>query len=1168
MSAGPKDEKRIFATAMALKTAAERQAYLEEACGSDAALRARLTALLGAREDRSDFLDQFLSAPDAALHDSIEAPGTVVDRYKLLERIGEGGMAVVYMAEQQQPIRRKVALKIIKLGMDTKQVIARFEAERQALAMMDHPNIAKVLDAGATETGRPYFVMELVQGVSVTEYCDKNNLSTKERLGLFIQVCHAVQHAHQKGIIHRDIKPSNVMVTRRDGTPVPKVIDFGIAKATNQKLTEKTLFTRYAHIIGTPAYMSPEQAELSDLDIDTRSDIYSLGVLLYELLTGTTPFSEEELRKAGYLEMQRIIREQEPSKPSTKLSTLGETSTDIAKHRGCTPDLLVRAVRGDLDWIVMKCLEKDRVRRYDTVSILLGDIQRHLRHEPVSAGPPTALYRMRKFVRRHRIGLMAGTVVVAATFLGLVINITLYKRLEEASVDRRISVIQRLYAEGRYQAALAEMENQELDKAKDTKARLLYARILSDVGRREEAEVHLQGLVEAEPETAGAAHYLLARLYLGNAPKESQEHRLRAEQILPRTADGYALRALTAATPDEALKWLNDGLRLFPSHYASRKARALVHHGLRDHASMLRDAETMIAMRPQDSMSYALRALAQREVGQLKEALLDHNQAIEVCDIEAELPILYEQRQETFWLLGNYSAALQDARRCVDLAPNRLGYRVPLARALFKLEQYEAAKQEFTRLRADQGALWQAVRTMVQYTLDTARAGDALHIPDSLAAVWPFLHLPKYVDLNTQLEQKGVRLVAGSLDLSSWSPDGAQLAYGRSELCTWGDNTLQGRGIGSPVVARGIEILDLASGRTRTLVAWGGGPAWSPDGHFIAFVRARDMTTENEAEVWLVPAGGGTPKRLAQGAYPSWTSDAAHLYFHSRARSAVCCVDITKPAGEPVEVATCPGLYPAVSPDERYLAYATGGELTVVDLGSGEKLIKWVVPGPEKYCCVRWSPDGKEISLGVLGTRSYCSGLWVFDFEHKQGWHLLDTEAICCNWSSDRSRVALDVFFPVSEIWMAEVDPNVPTWKTLAPAQSRGEYIRSEWPKYVASYVRAWHMEEKGIWHMEKEGILKNLIAVGVNQYEYGEYEDALWTLQRVAELRQSQGVGPDVETDAHIVMTLHQIGRREEAAEALRELRRIYKRAEDAHHVRYLHKVEQCLAGDNSEAY
>src|SRR4030042_7148990 len=294
-----------------------RSDYIKAACGDDSELLERVESLLKIRENPGNFLESPLFIDQPLLNTfPEEQPGTIIDRYKLLEKIGEGGMAVVYMAEQEKPIRRKVALKIIKLGMDTKSVIARFEVERQALAMMDHPNIAKVFDAGATETGRPYFVMELVTGVSITEYCDKNSLSTKDRLALFLQVCNAVQHAHQKGIIHRDIKPSNVMVTHHDGKPVPKVIDFGIAKAINQRLTEKTLFTRYAHLIGTPAYMSPEQAQLSRLDVDTRTDIYSLGVLLYELLTGTTLLGEEALRKAGYVEMQRIIREQEPVKPS------------------------------------------------------------------------------------------------------------------------------------------------------------------------------------------------------------------------------------------------------------------------------------------------------------------------------------------------------------------------------------------------------------------------------------------------------------------------------------------------------------------------------------------------------------------------------------------------------------------------------------------------------------------------------------------------------------------------------------------------------------------------------------------------------------------------------------------------------------------------------------
>ena len=421
MVAKSNDIEAIYNAALQKASEKERSAYLDTACGGDKALRGRVKALLKAHSKAGDFLEVPVFNVKVTMDDSplTEGPGTIIGPYKLLEKIGEGGMASVYMAEQERPISRKVALKVIKLGMDTKQVIARFEAERQALAMMDHPNIARVLDAGATETGRPYFVMELVRGVSITEYCDKNKLDTRERLDLFTPVCNAVQHAHQKGIIHRDIKPTNVMVTLHDGTPVPKVIDFGIAKAINQRLTEKTLFTRYAVMIGTPAYMSPEQAEMSELGIDTRTDIYSLGVLLYELITGATPFSEEELREAGYIEMQRIICEEEPAKPSTKLSTLGEELTDIAEHRRTNPDLLAKLVSGDLDWIVMKSLEKDRTRRYDTATELSADVGRHLNSEPVQAAAPSVSYRLRKFVRRHRTAVAAGLLVAAALVVGL-----------------------------------------------------------------------------------------------------------------------------------------------------------------------------------------------------------------------------------------------------------------------------------------------------------------------------------------------------------------------------------------------------------------------------------------------------------------------------------------------------------------------------------------------------------------------------------------------------------------------------------------------------------------------------------------------------------------------------------------------------------------------------
>ena len=379
--------------------------------------------------------DQVLSAAESALE--AETPeASRIGPYKLLQKLGEGGYGVVYMAEQEQPIRRRVALKIIKLGMDTRNVIARFEAERQALALMDHPNIARVLDAGATETGRPYFVMELVYGVKITEYCDQNRISMQERLELFIQVCNAVQHAHQKGIIHRDLKPSNIMVTMHDGVPVPKVIDFGIAKATEQRLTDKTLFTSYAQLMGTPAYMSPEQMELSGLNLDTRSDIYSLGVLLYELLTGRTPFDTTDLLKLGVDELRRTVCEQEPLSPSAKLQTLNnEELTKTARMRRMEPPRLLSQLHGDLDWIVLKCLEKDRTRRYATANALAMDIERYLHEEAVLARPPSQLYRLQKLVRRNRMVFLFGAAAVVALLLGTIFSTLMFLKEREAKTS-------------------------------------------------------------------------------------------------------------------------------------------------------------------------------------------------------------------------------------------------------------------------------------------------------------------------------------------------------------------------------------------------------------------------------------------------------------------------------------------------------------------------------------------------------------------------------------------------------------------------------------------------------------------------------------------------------------------------------------------------------------
>jgi len=415
-----KRDDDIFAEALELPPS-ERDAFLDRACAGDHIRRTRIEALLLGHEAAKSFLEQPLSPPPAPAAE--ETAGMRIGPYTLVRRLGEGGCGVVWLAEQTSPLRRQVALKVIKLGMDTRSIIARFEAERQALALMTHPDIARVYDAGATDTGRPYFVMEYVEGVPITRFCDEHSLAMAARLELFSRVCLALQHAHQKGIIHRDLKPSNILVALRDGEPAPKVIDFGIAKATAGRLGEATLFTELGQFLGTPAYMSPEQAEQRELDLDTRSDVYSLGVLLYELLTGRPPYDPKELVRAGLHEIRRIIREVEPPRPSTVISTLTEADrATVARLRGAAPLRLSAALRGDLDWIVMRCLEKDRDRRYGTAAALAEDVRRHLRQEPVEARPPHAFYRLGKFIARNRLACASATAVILAMVAGTVVS--------------------------------------------------------------------------------------------------------------------------------------------------------------------------------------------------------------------------------------------------------------------------------------------------------------------------------------------------------------------------------------------------------------------------------------------------------------------------------------------------------------------------------------------------------------------------------------------------------------------------------------------------------------------------------------------------------------------------------------------------------------------------
>ncbi len=540
-------ERELFIAALQKENLAERQAYLDAACADGPELREQVQGLLRLYEGAGSFLQKPALAGDATCvfvpptgrpaHS--ETLGTMIGPYKLLQQIGEGGMGTVFMAEQAAPIRRKVALKVIKPGMDSGQVVARFETERQALAMMDHVNIARVIDGGTTENGRPFFVMELVHGVPITKYCDDNHLTPRQRLELFVPVCQAIQHAHQKGIIHRDIKPSNVMVTLYDGKPVPKVIDFGVAKATEQKLTERTLFTQYGTLVGTLEYMSPEQAEMSALGVDTRSDIYSLGVLLYELLTGSTPLTHKRIKAAAYGEILRIIKEEEPPKPSTRLSDSGEALASISANRQMEPAKLTKLVRGELDWIVMKTLEKDRNRRYATANALAADVQRHLADEPVEACPPSAGYRFRKFARRNKKVLAAAgafaVLLMAATVISIGLASWALQERNRADEQKHVAETKENEAKERSdetKAVLDFVENQVFAAARPLEQEGGLGRDVTLRGAVESALPRVEGsfpdqpLIEARLLTTLGTSFL----YLGDA-KTAEKLFLRAREL-------------------------------------------------------------------------------------------------------------------------------------------------------------------------------------------------------------------------------------------------------------------------------------------------------------------------------------------------------------------------------------------------------------------------------------------------------------------------------------------------------------------------------------------------------------------------------------------------------------------------------------------------------------
>ncbi len=693
------DDEDLFHLALE-ESPGERSAFLDRACAGDVARRRRLEVLLGSHETRDSFLEGPAvgrramadlnpdltevfgpGRPDEEIttrSSPAEGPGSHVGPYKLLQQLGEGGMGTVYMAEQAQPVRRKVALKVIKAGMDSRQVVARFEAERQALALMDHVNIARVLDAGATGSGRPYFVMELVHGVPITSYCDVNRLTARQRLELFVPVCRAIQHAHQKGIIHRDIKPSNVLVTLYDGRPVPKVIDFGVAKATEQSLTERTLFTQYGTLVGTLEYMSPEQAEMSALGVDTRSDIFSLGVLLYELLTGGTPLSHKRVREAAYAEVLRMIREEEPQKPSTRLSDSGEALASISAHRHMEPSRLARLMRGELDWIVMKALEKDRNRRYETAGGFAADVQRYLDDEPVQACPPSTWYRFRKFASRNKVALTTGAGVASAVLAALVIlavsNVMIRREQARTRVEKvRAEESQRL-AEAR-----ADENRRGMEHLQGANALVERARVYTDLKRWDDAHAALTRAIELRPDHT-RAWVERGMLYVGLGLWELAAVDLGEALELQEPATGwrwYILALLRANVGDEAghrelcARMYERFPGAFDRPFTVELSRAcvLLPDRSRDPARMVELATTSLTEAPVPPWHLYVLGAAHYRAGQHESAVRRLREALEVDPNWDARPINYPMLAMAYYRLGRHDEArrsLEEAARALD----------------------------------------------------------------------------------------------------------------------------------------------------------------------------------------------------------------------------------------------------------------------------------------------------------------------------------------------------------------------------------------------------------------------------------------------------------------------------------------------------------------------
>ncbi|UCG55742.1 MAG: protein kinase [Phycisphaerales bacterium] len=995
--------------------------------------RLKRLALLGIDDSDRD-RDATLTA---SLDLYAEGPGGQIGSYRLLSVLGEGGMGIVFLAEQREPIRRQVALKVIKPGMDSARVLARFEAERQALALLDHPNVAHVYDAGATSRGRPYFAMEYIKGVPVTDHCDHQKLTIEQRLKLFLQVCDAIQYAHQKGIIHRDIKPSNIQVRFQGDRAIPKIIDFGVAKALSQPLTDRTLVTEHGQVIGTPEYMSPEQADIANQDIDTRTDIYSLGVLLYKLLTGTLPFESKAIREGGVNRLRHIICEESPKTPSTRISSLNaEDSTRLAQCCRTDVKALRRSLRGDLDWITLKAMEKDRAHRYQTAHALAEDIQRHLDHEPVLAGPPSIMYRLRKLLAKHRIRIAAAAGIAVMLGLAAVISVmyaqSIGEQAEAESLGHKnvLSTAQQLRSSGQFQEALNAVQTILDSEHVGLEATLLRAGLLLDLQGPASAVTELETLLGERDEVACQAHLLLARIYLESASdpatmreyqRRAEEHQKEGERLLPETSEAYFNRAMLAGTVRKTLEYLDRAVELDRSHYDAVEARARAHYTLRDYRKLERDAVSMMTLRDWDPLGYSLMAIALREAADPAEALKYHNRAIQLSPNDPEL---YQQRYETYALLEDYQAALNDMQRCLGFDPNNVHYHFQVFCALTTLGRYEDARAKYEDIfQPDSDDKKRFEDLSKRYVFDTLNAKRQWHPAGSAPDGSAFAAMNEADEYYRIVGQKAVRVATEGFSCS-WAPDGNELAYSR--------------GIAG---SNGIEIVNVETGVTRLLVVPGKDPAWSPDGKYIAYVRDRRVLplshlkqertgigmSESQQEVWLVRADGTEePRFLAKGINPSWGNDPQQIFYLSQEDARIHSISINDTA-KSRPLVWLPGKYPVVSPDGEKVACVLLDRLCIAD-PFGKRLLHDLL-APAHTWSAGWLPDGSALGLGGD------EGLWIYDIDTQEASLLLPGPVTLPRWSRDGSRVAFTLGSPYDGIWVADS-------AALAPLQSLEQCYR------------------------------------------------------------------------------------------------------------------------------